>query len=79
MARKQLFVIKVLVALSCAIILPVLSTAAKTKPSSAAKGNDGRENCYSCHDEIKSLKEKSKHAALPCSTCHTWRITRKSQ
>ena len=26
--------------------------------------------CYSCHEEIKSLKVGSKHAPLPCSRCH---------
>jgi uncharacterized CHY-type Zn-finger protein len=26
--------------------------------------------CYSCHEEIKSLKVGSKHTPLPCSRCH---------
>jgi nitrite reductase (cytochrome c-552) len=71
MTTKQMLIVTVLGALACAVILPVLSTAAKTKPTAAAKTKDIRETCYSCHDEIKALKEKSKHAAQPCSTCHS--------
>jgi len=52
-----------------AVTLPAMSTAAKGKPAAKAKG-DGRETCYTCHDEIKALKEGSKHAKLPCETCH---------
>ncbi|HEX2770645.1 MAG TPA: ammonia-forming cytochrome c nitrite reductase subunit c552, partial [Geobacteraceae bacterium] len=52
-----------------ALSLPVLSTAAKGKPAAKAQG-DGRESCYTCHDEIKALKEGSKHARLACSACH---------
>ena len=49
--------------------LPVLSTAAKGKPKALAK-DDGRETCYGCHEEVKSLKEGSKHARLACDLCH---------
>ena len=49
------------------VSLPVLS--AKSKPA-AKKQGDGRETCYGCHDDVKALKEGSKHAALSCQTCH---------
>lgn len=26
--------------------------------------------CYECHEEVKTLKEKSKHGRLECSQCH---------
>ena len=52
-----------------ALSLPSMSTAAKGKPSTKAK-SDGRETCYTCHDEIKAFKESSKHARLSCDTCH---------
>jgi nitrite reductase (cytochrome c-552) len=44
-------------------------TAAKTKPA-AKVANDGRAKCYECHDEVKALKEGSKHSKLPCGSCH---------
>lgn len=49
--------------------LPVLSTAAKGKPKALAR-DDGRETCYGCHEEVKNLKEGSKHAGLACDLCH---------
>ncbi len=45
--------------------LPALTTAAKAKPA-----NDGRAQCYECHEEVKALKEGSRHASLSCATCH---------
>jgi nitrite reductase (cytochrome c-552) len=51
------------------MLIPLLSPAAKTKSSTADKG-DGREACYQCHDDIRGLKENSRHAVLPCATCH---------
>lgn len=39
-------------------------------PVITAAANDGRAKCYECHDEIKAMKESSKHASLSCSTCH---------
>ena len=42
--------------------------AAKAKPVKIA--NDGRAKCYECHDEVKALKEGSKHAKLACTVCH---------
>ena len=49
--------------------LPVLSTAAKGKPVAKSNG-DGREACYGCHEEVKALKEGSRHAKLACTVCH---------
>ncbi len=43
--------------------------AAKAKPA-AKVVNDGRAKCYECHEEIKAMKEGSKHAKLACQTCH---------
>ncbi len=61
------------------LLLPALPTAAKGKAPMPAKwapsqnykpASDNREQCYACHDEIKALKEGSKHADLSCKTCH---------
>jgi len=52
-----------------ALSLPALSAAAKGKPVQKAQ-DDGREACYGCHEEVKALKEGSKHARLACSVCH---------
>jgi len=30
----------------------------------------GKATCYQCHDEIKAMKEGSKHAKLACTVCH---------
>lgn len=49
--------------------LPALTTAAKSKPAAKVAG-DGRAKCYECHDEVKALKEGSKHAKLSCKVCH---------
>jgi formate-dependent nitrite reductase cytochrome c552 subunit len=48
--------------------IPALTTAAKNNPLKIA--DDGRAKCYECHDEIKGMKESSKHAKLTCKTCH---------
>lgn len=49
--------------------IPTITTAAKSKPA-AKVATDGRAKCYECHDEVKALKEGSKHASLSCKTCH---------
>jgi formate-dependent nitrite reductase cytochrome c552 subunit len=49
--------------------IPAMAAAAKVKPA-AKMINDGRETCYGCHDDIRTLKEGSKHARLACTTCH---------
>ena len=46
-----------------------MAAAAKAKPA-VKMINDGRETCYGCHDDIRTLKEGSKHAKLACTTCH---------
>ncbi len=60
MFRKTLTLMS-LAALLAAI--PSLALAAKEK-------GDQRETCYGCHEEVKSLKEGSKHAKLSCNLCH---------
>ena len=62
----------VLAALGGAVVImaaPAFTSAAKSKPT-AKVADDGRAKCYECHDEVKALKEGSKHAKLPCETCH---------
>ena len=41
--------------------------AANTKPAGEGVG---KETCYGCHEEVKALKEGSRHANLACGTCH---------
>jgi outer membrane murein-binding lipoprotein Lpp len=50
------------------LALPSLTTAVNKPATKVA--NDGRAKCYECHDEIKALKEGSKHAKLACTVCH---------
>lgn len=69
MWEKQLFVPAIAIGALVILSLPVFTTAAKEKPA-AKMINDGRAKCYECHDEIKALKEGSKHAKLACGTCH---------
>ena len=62
----------VLAALGGAVVImaaPAFTSAAKSKPTTEV-ADDGRAKCYECHDEVKTLKEGSKHAKLPCETCH---------
>jgi nitrite reductase (cytochrome c-552) len=65
--KKSLAAAAVIGGLAVAVAVPSLTTAAKAKP---AKWGTGKEACYTCHDEIKTMKEGSKHAKLPCETCH---------
>jgi len=48
--------------------LPAITTAVNKPATKVA--NDGRAKCYECHDEIKAMKEGSKHAKLSCKSCH---------
>ncbi len=48
--------------------IPALTTAVNKPATKVA--NDGRARCYECHDEVKALKEGSKHAKLACTVCH---------
>ena len=72
MLKKNLAVAAAIIGALAVLSLPGLTTAAKSKPAAKAPktANDGRATCYECHDEVKSLKEGSKHAALSCKTCH---------
>ncbi len=56
-------------AVSLLVTIPAFSIQAKGKPA-AGVADDGRAACYACHNEIKALKEGSKHARLGCNTCH---------
>ena len=66
---KRLAALAVVGGAAFALSLPALSTAAKGKPVQKAQ-DDGREACYGCYEEVKALKEGSKHARLACSVCH---------
>lgn len=69
MIRRSMIVAAVTAGgVALAVSLPGHLGAAKSKPVKVA--GDGRAKCYECHDEIKVLKEGSKHAALPCKSCH---------
>lgn len=50
------------------LTLPAITTAVNKPATTIA--NDGRAKCYECHDEIKAMKEGSKHAKLTCKSCH---------
>ena len=67
MLKKTVAVLTAAGGLVVMLSLPVFS--AKGKPAEKPDG-DEREACYGCHEEIKALKEGSKHARLPCSDCH---------
>jgi len=69
MWQKKIAVLAVLGGAALALAVPEFSVAAKRKPAAAVK-NDGRAECYACHDEVKALKEGSKHAKLACTVCH---------
>lgn len=67
MNRKKIAVVLATGAAIAALAVPVFSVAAKGKP---VKDEKGKVACYECHDEIKTMKENSKHAKLACETCH---------
>lgn len=52
------------------VMLSIPSLASPKAKATAKPVNDGREQCYMCHSEVKALKEGSKHAKLACSVCH---------
>ncbi|HEY3308180.1 MAG TPA: ammonia-forming cytochrome c nitrite reductase subunit c552 [Desulfuromonadaceae bacterium] len=70
MKEKSLVFAAIAVGAACLLSIPALTTAAKSAPAVKALKNDGRAKCYECHEEIKALKEGSKHAALSCKSCH---------
>lgn len=67
--RNKRLMLPLMIIGAVAVCFPVILSAAKGKPAAKVKG-DGREACYACHDEVKGLKEGSKHAKLPCAACH---------
>ena len=69
MLKRNLALVAAITGAFVVLSLPSLTTAAKAKPA-AKVANDGRAQCYQCHDEVKALKEGSKHAKLACSVCH---------
>ena len=69
MLRKKLMCAAAAVGMTVLLMLPSLTVAATGKPT-AKPVKDGREQCYQCHDEVRALKEGSKHAAILCNVCH---------
>lgn len=71
MLKQKLAVAATVAGLGALLALPVLAAAPKAKPAAKpAAAKDGREQCYACHDQIKALKEGSKHAGIACNVCH---------
>lgn len=70
MLKKNLIFAAAVLGAVTVLSLPAITTAAKAKPAANKPANDGRAQCYSCHEEVKALKEGSKHAAISCKTCH---------
>ena len=69
MLKKRLALAAAIIGGVAVLSIPAMTTAAKAKPAAKAV-NDGRAKCYECHDEVKTLKEGSKHAKLACTACH---------
>lgn len=67
--KKSLLTALIVGSTAVALGVPGVLAAAKAKPV-AKIANDGRAKCYECHDEVKALKEGSKHAKLACTVCH---------
>ncbi|MRR16777.1 MAG: ammonia-forming cytochrome c nitrite reductase subunit c552 [Deltaproteobacteria bacterium] len=51
------------------LLVSAVYTAQNASGQNGAKPSG--ETCYKCHPQIKSLKEGSRHAALPCDMCHS--------
>jgi formate-dependent nitrite reductase cytochrome c552 subunit len=69
MLKKKLAVVAVIAGVAGLLMTLPAMTAAVNKPATKL-ANDGRAKCYECHDEVKALKEGSKHAKLACTVCH---------
>jgi nitrite reductase (cytochrome c-552) len=69
MLKKNLALVAAITGAVVVLSVPALTTAAKAKPA-AKVADDGRAQCYECHEEVKALKEGSKHAKLSCTVCH---------
>ncbi|NVN98389.1 MAG: ammonia-forming cytochrome c nitrite reductase subunit c552 [Geobacteraceae bacterium] len=67
--KKSMLTALVVGCTAVALGVPAALTAAKAKPA-AKVINDGRAKCYECHEEVKAMKEGSKHAKLACTVCH---------
>ena len=69
LGKKRMFAA---VAMGTTILLSLPSlTVAATSKVTAKPAKESREQCYQCHDEVKALKEGSKHTAVTCSACHS--------
>jgi formate-dependent nitrite reductase cytochrome c552 subunit len=69
MLKKKLAVAAAIAGVAGLLLaLPAMTTAVNKPATKLA--NDGRAKCYECHDEVKALKEGSKHAKLACTVCH---------
>lgn len=68
MQKKKLALSAAVAGAIAMLALPAL-TVAVNKPATKV-ANDGRATCYECHDEVKVMKEGSKHAKLACTVCH---------
>lgn len=55
MLKHKLAVAAGVVGLGALLALPSLA-APKAKPAAKPVANDGREQCYMCHTEVKALK-----------------------
>ncbi|MDD2856210.1 MAG: ammonia-forming cytochrome c nitrite reductase subunit c552, partial [Desulfuromonadaceae bacterium] len=60
MLKKNLTLAAAFLGAVTLLTIPSMTTAAKAKPAAKA-ANDGRAKCYECHEEVKALKEGSKH------------------
>ena len=69
--QKRFVAVAVVLFIFClALLIPPFSSAEKAKPQNKST-KDNRDRCYACHNQIKSLKEGSRHASLACGTCHS--------
>jgi len=68
MLKKNLAFAAAIAGAVALLSLPAMTTAVNKPATKLA--DDGRAKCYECHDEVKALKEGSKHAKLSCKTCH---------
>ncbi|MSN26546.1 MAG: ammonia-forming cytochrome c nitrite reductase subunit c552 [Geobacter sp.] len=68
MLKKNLAFAAAIAGAAALLSLPAMTTAVNKPATKLA--DDGRAKCYECHDEVKALKEGSKHAKLSCKTCH---------
>src|SRR4051794_13690772 len=68
MWKKRILTLLVVGGAASVLSLPAFSAGRKAKV--APRKDDGRATCYQCHEDVKALKESSKHAKLACETCH---------